>query len=144
MLSKKTKYAINALVYMAKQQEDQPISTRVIAEQQHIPRKFLEAILVELKNARLVNSKKGKYGGYSLNKSSDEIDIAEITRLFDGSIALLPCVTSRFYESCEECIDEATCGIRQVFSEIRLETLKRMESATLADIIQRETLLRQK
>jgi len=144
MLSKKTKYAINALVYIAKHPEDQPIPTRIIAEKQNIPLKFLEAILVELKNARIVNSKKGKYGGYSLNRPTDEIDIAEVTRLFDGSIALLPCVTSRFYEPCEECIDEATCGIRQVFSEIRLETLKRMESATLADIMKREEHLRQK
>src|SRR5690606_15048264 len=142
MLSKKTKYAINALVYMAKHQEDQPISTRVIAEQQHIPLKFLEAILVELKNARLVNSKKGKYGGYSLNRAPDQIDLADVTRLFDGSIALIPCVTSRFYERCDECIDEATCGIRQVFIEVRADTLKRLKSATLASIIAQEEKLR--
>ncbi len=142
MLSKKTKYAINALVYIARNLENQPIPTRIIAKNQNIPLKFLEAILVELKNARIVNSKKGKYGGYSLNRSPDEIDLAEVTRLFDGSIALIPCVTSRFYERCEECIDEATCGIRQVFIEVRADTLKRLKSATLASIIAQEEKLR--
>src|SRR5690606_13079849 len=138
MLSKKTKYAINALVYMARHIDAQPIPTRVISEQQNIPLKFLEAILVELKNARILNSKKGKFGGYSLNRPPDEIDMAEITRLFDGSIALVPCVTSRFYERCEECLDEETCGIRQVFLEIRADTLRKMKSATLANILERE------
>lgn len=142
MLSKKTKYAINALVYIARNLEDQPIPTRIIAENQNIPLKFLEAILVELKNARIVNSKKGKYGGYSLNRSPDQIDLAEVTRLFDGSIALIPCVTSRFYERCEECIDEETCGIRQVFIQVRADTLARLKSATLTSIIEREAALR--
>lgn len=123
---------------MARHIDAQPIPTRVISEQQNIPLKFLEAILVELKNARILNSKKGKFGGYSLNRPTDEIDMAEITRLFDGSIALVPCVTSRFYERCEECLDEETCGIRQVFLEIRADTLRKMKSATLANILERE------
>ncbi len=123
---------------MARHIDAQPIPTRVISEQQNIPLKFLEAILVELKNARILNSKKGKFGGYSLNRPPDEIDMAEITRLFDGSIALVPCVTSRFYERCEECLDEETCGIRQVFLEIRADTLRKMKSATLANILERE------
>ena len=138
MLSKKTKYAINALVFMARHRDEQPIPTRRISEEQNIPLKFLEAILVELKNARIINSKKGKYGGYSLNRPPDEIDMAEITRLFDGSIALVPCVTSRFYERCEECLDEETCGIRRVFLEIRADTLRKMTAATLANILERE------
>ena len=123
---------------MARHIDAQPIPTRVISEQQNIPLKFLEAILVELKNARILNSKKGKFGGYSLNRPTDEIDMTEITRLFDGSIALVPCVTSRFYERCEECLDEETCGIRQVFLEIRADTLRKMKSATLANILERE------
>lgn len=138
MLSKKTKYAINALVFIARHRDEQPIPTRRISEEQNIPLKFLEAILVELKNARIINSKKGKYGGYSLNRPPDEIDMAEITRLFDGSIALVPCVTSRFYERCEECLDEETCGIRRVFLEIRADTLRKMTAATLANILERE------
>jgi Rrf2 family protein len=138
MLSKKAKYAINALVYIAKNREEQPISVSKISENQHIPLKFLESILTELKNARVLNSKKGKYGGYSLNSTPEEIHLAKIMRLFDGAIGLLPCVTYDFYERCEECTDEETCGIRQVAMEIRNETVRRLKAATLADIIARE------
>ncbi len=138
MVSKKTKYAINALVYLAKNNSDNPIPIGQISTDQNIPHKFLEAILLDLKNARILNSKKGKSGGYTLNKSPKEIDMAEIMRLFDGAVALLPCVTYRFYERCDECIDEDTCGIREVFLEIRNETVERLKAATLEDIIKRE------
>ncbi len=142
MLSKKSKYAINALVFIAKHLDDQPISVSRIAEEQKIPLKFLESILTELKNARVLNSKKGKYGGYSLNGTPQEIHMARVMRLFDGAIGLLPCVTHEFYERCEECIDEATCGIRQIAMEIRNETVKRLKAATLADIVKREKKLK--
>lgn len=142
MLSKKAKYAINALVYIAKNLDQQPISVSKIAESQHIPLKFLESILTELKNARILNSKKGKYGGYSLNGKPQDIHMAKVMRLFDGAIGLLPCVTYDFYERCEECIDEETCGIRQVAMEIRNETVKRLKAATLAEIIKREKNLK--
>ncbi|GAB4400472.1 MAG: Rrf2 family transcriptional regulator [Microscillaceae bacterium] len=141
MLSKKTKYAINALVFIAKHPENQPISVSKISEEQHIPLKFLESILTELKNARILNSKKGKLGGYSLNGTPEQIHLAKIIRLFDGAIALLPCATYDFYERCEECVDEATCGIRQVAIEIRNETVARLKEATLANVIAREARL---
>lgn len=134
MLSKKAKYAINALVYIAKHQDEQPISVSRISEEQNIPLKFLESILTELRNARILNSKKGKYGGYSLNGTPEEIHMAKIMRLLDGAIGLLPCVTYKFYERCEECTDEETCSIRQIAMEIRNETVKRLKAATLADI----------
>lgn len=142
MLSKKAKYAINALVYIAKYLDEQPISVSRISEEQSIPLKFLESILTELKNARILNSKKGKYGGYSLNGTPEEIHMAKVMRLFDGAIALLPCVSENFYERCEECIDEETCGIRQVAMEIHSETVERLKAATLADIITREKKLK--
>nr|WP_121667634.1 Rrf2 family transcriptional regulator [Mesonia aquimarina] len=138
MLSKKTKYALNALVYLARNRAQAPISVSTIAQAQNIPLKFLESILVELKNARIVDSKKGKYGGYSLHKEPEAIHMASVTRLFDGAIALLPCVTYDYYEPCEECVDEETCGIRQVVMEIRNETVRRLKKATLADIVDRE------
>lgn len=142
MLSKKAKYAINALVFIAKSKNENPISVSKIAENQNIPLKFLESILTELKNASVLKSKKGKYGGYLLNMTLDEIHLAKIMRLFDGPIGLLPCVTYEFYERCEECIDEQTCGIRQVAMEIRNETVSRLKSATLSDIINRENNLK--
>ncbi len=143
MLSKKAKYAINALVFIAKNKPEQPIPVSRISEERNIPLKFLESILTELKNARVLNSKKGKYGGYYLNGTPEEINMAKVMRLLDGPIALLPCVSENFYARCEECTSEESCGIRQVAMEIRYETVKRLKEATLADIIEREKKLKE-
>src|SRR6476646_8607589 len=139
MISKKTKYAINALVYLAREYKGngEPIQISRIAESENIPRKFLEAILLDLRNAGILSSRKGKTGGYYLHKSPAEINIADVMRLFDGPIALLPCVTYMYYERCEECKDEETCGIRSVFSDVRSETVQMLKQATLAEIIKR-------
>lgn len=142
MISKKTKYAINALVYLAKEQKgNEPIQISKIAEHENIPRKFLEAILLDLKNAGTLSSRKGKTGGYYLHKSPEDINIADVMRLFDGPIALLPCVTHMYYERCEECKDEATCGIRSIFSDVRNETVNMLKNATLAEIMLRTSKL---
>jgi Rrf2 family protein len=143
MLSKKTKYAINALVYLAKVKgNDEPVQISRIAESENIPRKFLETILLDLKHAGILNSRKGKTGGYYLQKPTDEINMAEVMRLFDGPIALLPCVAHLYYERCEECKDEDTCGIRDVFSDVRNETVSILKKATLAEIVRRSDSLR--
>ncbi|MGO1752642.1 MAG: RrF2 family transcriptional regulator [Psychroflexus sp.] len=138
MISKKTKYAINALVYLAKQDNNNPIRISDISESQNIPQKFLEAILLDLKKAGILASKKGKGGGYYMLKAPKEINLAEVMRLFDGAIALLPCVTYNYYERCEECIDEETCGIRDVFYEVRNKTVELLKNADLEQIIKRE------
>src|SRR5215813_3904463 len=142
MISKKTKYAINALVYLAKEQKGaEPIQISRIAEHENIPRKFLEAILLDLKNAGMLSSRKGKTGGYYLHKTPEEINIADVMRLFDGPIALLPCVTYMYYQRCEECKDEATCGIRSIFADVRNETVNMLKTATLKEIMNRSSLL---
>ena len=138
MLSKKTKYAINALVYLAREHSEEPVQISKIAESEHIPRKFLEAILLDLRNAGMLGSRKGKMGGYYLLKSPDEINIADVVRLFEGAIALLPCVAHRYYERCEECKDEAFCGIRSMFADVRNETVNMLKNATLSSIVKRE------
>lgn len=138
MLSKKTKYAINALVFLAKQEPKKPILIETIAKTEHIPKKFLENILLELNRAGIVASKKGKGGGYYLRKTPENIHMAELMRLFDGPIALLPCVSYVHYERCEECVDEVTCGIRKVFLEIRNKTVELLKQATLQVIIKQE------
>ena len=138
MISKKTKYAINALVYLAKRKNEGPILISEIAEQENIPRKFLEAILLDLKNAGVLASKKGKGGGYYLLKSTNEVNMADVMRLFDGPIALLPCVTHKYYQKCDECNDEETCGIRLAFLEVRNQTVELLKKATLEEIISRE------
>jgi len=138
MISKKTKYALNALVYLAKNNDGGPILISRIAENERIPQKFLEAILLDLKRAGILGSKKGRGGGYYLLKSPDKVSVADVMRLFDGAIALLPCVTYRYYEKCEECKDESTCGIRDAFLELRNVSVKMLKGNTLSDLIRRE------
>ena len=145
MLSRKTKYAINALVYLARESNNgEPVQISRIAESENIPRKFLEAILLDLRHAGMLNSRKGKTGGYYLQQSPQEINIADVMRLFDGPIALLPCVAHKYYERCEECVNEEVCGIRSVFSDVRTETVRMLKKATLAEIIKRSASLNKK
>jgi Rrf2 family protein len=141
MLSKKCKYAIHALVYLAERYQQGPVHIQDIAEAQRIPKKFLEAILLEMRNAKILHSKKGKGGGYYLSKSPDDVNLVEIIRLMDGAIAMLPCVSLNYYEKCEECRDEVTCGIRHAFTGVRDETLKLLSKSTLTQLLkkQRET-----
>ncbi len=142
MLSKKTKYAINALVYLAKKPPKQPVLISEIAEKEHIPKKFLETILLDMRNAGILNSKKGKGGGYYLIKKPEEVNLAEIIRYFDGAIGLLPCVTHKYYEKCDECVDENTCGIRMAFLQIRNETVELLKKDTLQKLIENEKKLK--
>ena len=143
MLSKKAKYAMLALVHLAKHQEEGPILISRIAEEEHIPQKFLEAILLDLKKDGVLASKKGKGGGYYLIRDPEEVNMADVMRLFDGAIALLPCVTYKYYERCEECKDEETCGIRDTFLMVRNETVERLKAATLSHIIATEKNLKE-
>lgn len=138
MLSRKSKYAINALVYLAKRYEQGPILISQIATSENIPQKFLESILLDLKNVGILNSKKGKGGGYYLIKNPNDVNMADIMRLFDGAIGLLPCATHKYYQKCDECKDEETCGIRDVFQEVRNETVRILKNSTLSEIILRE------
>lgn len=141
MLSKKSKYAINALVYLAKQEDNRMVVIQEIAEEEHIPRKFLEAILLDLKRNGILGSKKGKGGGYYLHQRPNETNLADIMRLFDGPIALLPCATYKFFERCEECTDVDTCGIRDAMVELRNQTVNFLKGLSLEDVLRRESEL---
>ena len=132
-----------ALVHLAKHQEEGPILISRIAEEEHIPQKFLEAILLDLKKDGVLASKKGKGGGYYLIRDPEEVNMVDVMRLFDGAIALLPCVTYKYYERCEECKDEETCGIRDTFLMVRNETVERLKAATLSHIIATEKNLKE-
>jgi Rrf2 family protein len=140
MLSKKCKYAIHALVHMGHQPEEKFL-IKEISEACSIPKKFLEAILLELNRAGILGSKKGKGGGYFLRKKSKEINLAEVVRLFDGAIALVPCATYKYYERCAECKDELTCSIRHAFLGIRNETVSMLKQNTLEDLVKTERKL---
>lgn len=134
MLSKKNQYAIKAAGYLALKYNNGPVGITEIATQKNIPLKFLETILLELKNKGFLNSKKGKGGGYFLAKSPDKINLAGIIRAIDGPIAMLPCVSLYFYEKCNDC-NERKCKINKIFSDARDASLAILENKTLNDII---------
>jgi len=134
MLSNKTKYALKALLYLAQQEEGFIAKTMDIAEGANIPKKFLEQILLELKRGHFVSSKQGKFGGYYLIKSKNTITLADIHRLFDGAIALLPCASLNFYEPCSDCTTESECLLRLALIAVREKTLAAMENITIASL----------
>lgn len=137
MLSHKTKYALKALLFLAQQEPGYIARTIEIADTAAIPKKFLEQILLDLKRAHLVGSKQGKFGGYYLIKSSNEITMGDSHRLFDGAIALLPCASLNFYEPCSDCKSESECGLRHGLIAIREETLKTMQGITIASLVKK-------
>jgi Rrf2 family protein len=138
MLSKKTKYAFHALTYLGKHRDQKTVLIQDISEEYGISHKFLENILLELKKAGFLGSKKGKGGGYYLIKDPKDIPLSKVIRLLDGPIALLPCVSLNYYEPCAECKDEAKCGLKNVMIQVRDEMLNVLENKTLADILDKE------
>ncbi|HZE83282.1 MAG TPA: Rrf2 family transcriptional regulator [Puia sp.] len=133
MLSKKTQYAFQALMYLADKSKEGPVLIAEIAKKKKIPLKFLENILLELKNAGILESKKGKGGGYYFGKNPKDVQLATVIRLLDGPISLLPCVSLYFYERCKNC-DEKQCGLHIVMSQVRDANLKILEKKTIADL----------
>ena len=133
MLSKKTQYAFKALMYLAQQHGGEPVLIAEISQKQNIPLKFLENILLELKKQGILDSKKGKGGGYYLAKPPEKVFLAEVLRLIDGPIALLPCVSLHFYQRCGHC-DEENCGLRHIMCQVRDANLAILENKTVADI----------
>jgi Rrf2 family protein len=143
MLSKKCKYAIHALVYMGKTPEGKFL-IKDISQHCRIPKKFLEAILLDLKRAGILGSKQGKGGGYFLRRTPAEVNLAEVVRLFDGAIAAVPCATYKFYEPCAECKDEDTCAVRHAFLAIRNATVELLKADTIESLIRSEQSLKKK
>lgn len=134
MLSKKTQYALKALGYLAGKYGEGPVLISEISRVKKIPIKFLETILLELKQKNILDSKKGKGGGYYLLESPKKTTLAQAIRLVGGPIALVPCVSLNFYEKCDDC-DEATCGLNKAMLITRDATLKILEKKTLAELI---------
>ena len=138
MLTMKTKYALKALGQLASATPGEPMLIADIAEREDIPRKFLEAILVELKQHGFVRSRKGRGGGYTLAKNPDTVTLASVIRVIDGPIAPVPCLSRTAYRRCDGCKDEATCGIRLMLREAHAASVQVLESVTLADMAQRQ------
>jgi len=126
---------------LARNTENKPMLIADIAKGDQLPKKFLEAILLELKRGGFLSSKKSAGGGYYLLKTADEIKLSAIIRVIDGPIALLPCVSLNFYEKCAECVDEHYCGIRDVMVNVRDATLRILGEHSIADMVKREDAL---
>src|SRR5262245_21142990 len=135
MMSKKCKYALKALIRLGKEYGGGPIFTDDIATSEHIPKKFLELILLDLKRAGYVRSKQGTKGGYRLVQDPSAINLAEVYRLFDGAIALLPCVSQKFYEECDDCPDEKACRLKRVFVDVREKTYDLLSGITIESFL---------
>jgi Rrf2 family protein len=136
MLSKKSQYAFKALTYLTEKFNEGPVLISEISKKKKIPLKFLENILLELKKADILDSKKGKGGGYFLKKSPDKIKVATVIRLVNGPIAMLPCISLYFYERCKNC-NEQHCGLHDMMLEVRDATLNIVENRTLKDLVVR-------
>jgi Rrf2 family protein len=133
MLSKKSQYAFKALSYLTEKYNEGPVLISEISTRKKIPLKFLENILLELKKADILDSKKGKGGGYFLRKDPSKIKVAQIIRLVNGPIAMLPCVSLYFYERCKNC-NEKHCGLHDLMIEVRDASLQILENRTLKDL----------
>lgn len=135
MISNKCKYAIKALTHIARHDDgSKAVMTADIAREQDIPRKFLEIILRDLRNNRILESKRGKDGGFRLLRPAEDISLTEIMRIIDGPIAMLPCVSLNYYRSCDEC-DEENCEIKSVFEQVRDRTLEILNGKTIKSLI---------
>jgi len=134
MLSKKSQYAFRALTLLTEKYKEGPVLISEIAKKKKIPLKFLENILLELKKADILGSKKGKGGGYFLKKDPVKVKMATIIRLVNGPIAMLPCVSLYFYERCKNC-DEENCVLHDMMLEVRDATLSILEQRVLTDLL---------
>jgi Rrf2 family protein len=134
MLTQKTRYSMLALTRLAREYGKGTLLINEIAESEKIPKRFLESILLELKKSGYLGSKLGKNGGYYLLKKPEEINLLEIIRLFEGTIAMLACTSEKYYKPCEHCKDENTCSIRSTFKDIREYTFNKLVNTSLAEL----------
>ncbi|MFZ1121391.1 MAG: Rrf2 family transcriptional regulator [Candidatus Binataceae bacterium] len=140
MLTQKSKYALRALLVLAKEYGRGPVLISDIAHREALPHKFLELILLELRNHGILGSKKGKGGGYFLARRPELVHLGEVLRVLEGPLAPIPCVSKSAYVRCAECRDERTCGIRMVMKDVRDATARILDQTSLADILKRVEL----
>lgn len=137
MITQKMKYALKALMELAAERagEGRPLRIEEIATRSGTPKRFLEHILLDVRNAGYIASVRGRHGGYVLIKEPAEVPLSELLRLIDGPIAPLPCLSRRAYQRCDDCADEETCRLRKVFGQVFWSYLLLIDSLTLADLV---------
>ena len=138
MLSKKTKYGLKALTYLAAQENRDPVQIAEIASHENISQKFLESILLTLRRNGMLGSKKGKGGGYYLIKEPEQIPMTAVMRILEGPIAMVPCVSLNFYEKCDDCPNEGACSVFRVMLKVRDANLEVYRNTSLADLIAKQ------
>ncbi|MDR2462926.1 MAG: Rrf2 family transcriptional regulator [Verrucomicrobiales bacterium] len=138
MLSMRAKYSIRAILHLARHRNGSLVSTHEIARHEAIPRKFLEAILVDLRNGGLIQSKLGKSGGYAMERHPDTVTLSSVVRLVDGPIAWVPCVSQTAYAPCKDCPSERACVLRTVMQQVRDSTASILDKTTFQDLLDRE------
>ncbi|CCB66592.1 Rrf2 family transcriptional regulator [Hyphomicrobium sp. MC1] len=134
MLTKKGKYGLKALIYLSRLAPGEVALINTIAEADESPKKFLEAILIDLKKAGFVHSKKGKGGGYLLARQPEEIHVGQVIRALDGPLAPIACASSNFFQKCDDCVDEKTCAVRLTMLNVRNAISDVLDRQTLADL----------
>jgi len=137
MISKKSKYAFKALIFLAGAPSGQPVLISDLAQGANVPKKFLEFILLSLRKGGLLQSRVGKGGGYSLALPTNKITVGSIVRILEGDLAPVPCLSTTNYERCGECQDEATCGIRLTLCDVNEALTRVLDKLTLADMVER-------
>jgi Rrf2 family protein len=142
-LSKRTQYSLRALYALARSYGKGPVLISHLAEEEAIPKKFLEQILLSLKSTGLVESKKGKGGGYALVRPPDKVTLASVIRMMEGPLAPLPCASETRFRKCDECVDIETCGTRIVMREVRDAIAEILDSTTLAMVVEKVDVARQ-
>jgi Rrf2 family protein len=136
LLSQKAKYALRALLVLARAEPGRMVLVGEIAEEQNVPRKFLELILLELRKDGLLFSQRGRGGGYTLARPASSITFGQVVRIMDGPLAPLPCASVTGYRRCADCQDEKTCEIRRVFRKVRDAMAEILDRTTLADAVE--------
>jgi Rrf2 family protein len=136
VLSQKCKYALQALLVLARENSEELLLVSDIAERENLPKKFLEAILLELNRNGLVRSRRGRGGGYALAKPADLITFGQVLRIMDGPLAPLSCVSVNYYRRCDDCRDENTCEIRRVMRRVRDAIAAELDGTSLADALE--------
>ncbi len=144
MLSKRAKYGLRALVYLAQHHGEGPIQIREISDRLNIPKKFLEAILLDLRNEGMLQSRKGKQGGYYMERAPDTIQVGRVIRFIDGPLASVPCVSQTAYARCDDCPDEKTCAIRWIMKDVRDATAHILDQTTLDHLVAKAELMGKK
>jgi Rrf2 family protein len=134
MLSNKGKYGLKAMLHLAENEQEGASLIAEIAKKNNIPKKFLDAILLELKNAGLLHSKKGRGGGYALARPAQKIMIGDIVRILDGPLAPIPCASRTAYRQCDDCRDDIACPVRSVMLDVRDAIAAILDQTSLADL----------